>query len=86
MNPTDLPELLRTKDDLILANWRSKIGFFVLKKFQNNMFKSPFVLAGGPFLTGGSYAQTLIVVTLIVVKNFGFLVITRSHERFGGRH
>ena len=33
MNPTGLPELLRTNGDLILANWRSKIGFFVLEIF-----------------------------------------------------
>ena len=33
-----------------------------------------------------TYAQTLIVVVLIVVKNFGFLVITRDHGSLGGRH
>ena len=32
------------------------------------------------------YAQTLIVVVLIVVKNLGFLVITRDHGSFGGCH
>ena len=32
------------------------------------------------------YAQTLIVVVLIVVNKFGFLVITRDHGSFGGRH
>ena len=32
------------------------------------------------------YAQTLIVVALIVVNFFGFSVITRDHGRFEGRH
>ena len=32
------------------------------------------------------YAQTLIVVVLIVVKFFGFLIITRDHGSFEGRH
>ena len=32
------------------------------------------------------YAQTLIVVTLIVVNIFVLLVITRDHGSFGGCH
>ena len=32
------------------------------------------------------YAQTLIVVVLIVVKKLGFLVITRDHGSFLGCH
>ena len=32
------------------------------------------------------YAQTLILVNLILVNFFGFLVITRYHERFEGCH
>ena len=32
------------------------------------------------------YAQTSILVNLILVNFFGFLVITRYHERFGGCH
>ena len=32
------------------------------------------------------YAQTLIVVALIVVNFFGFSVITRDHGSFEGRH
>ena len=32
----------------------------------------------------GSYAHMLIVVALIVVKYFGFLIITRDHGSFGG--
>ena len=32
------------------------------------------------------YAQTSIVVVLIVVNIFGFLVITRDHRGFGGCH
>ena len=32
------------------------------------------------------YAHMEIVVVLIVVKKLGFLVITRDHGSFGGRH
>ena len=32
------------------------------------------------------YAQNLILVNLILVNFLGFLVITRNHERFEGRH
>ena len=34
----------------------------------------------------GSYTQNLILVNLILVNFGGFLVITRNHERFEGRH
>ena len=33
-----------------------------------------------------SYAQILILVNLILVNFFGFLVITRDHGGFEGRH
>ena len=33
-----------------------------------------------------NYAQTLILVNLTLVNFFGFLVITRYHERFEGCH
>ena len=33
----------------------------------------------------GFYAQTVVVVTLIVVNIFGVLVITRHHGSFAGR-
>ena len=32
------------------------------------------------------YAQALILVNLILVNFFGFLVITRDHGSFEGRH
>ena len=32
------------------------------------------------------YARNLILVNLILVNFFGFLVITRDHGSFGGRH
>ena len=32
------------------------------------------------------YAHIEIVVTFLVVNFFGFLVITRDHGSFGGRH
>ena len=33
-----------------------------------------------------TYAQTLTLVNLILVNFFGFLVITRDHGSFEGRH
>ena len=40
----------------------------------------------GICLGDGSYAHMEIVVVLIVVKFGVFLVITRDHGSFGGRH
>ena len=36
--------------------------------------------------TKGGYAQTLILVTFLLVNVFGFSVITRDHGSFEGRH
>ena len=40
---------------------------------------------GGGF-GGYGYAQTLILVTFLLVNFFGFSVITRDHGSFEGRH
>ena len=41
---------------------------------------------GGLGMVNSKYAHIEIVVTFLVVKIFGFLVITRDHGSYEGRH
>ena len=46
----------------------------------------PQLFLGDPLIKGRDYAQILILVNLILVKNFSFLIITRHHELGFGRN
>ena len=73
--------------------WRSQVAIYTVfhEESESEVEKCQILEPGGKkieiqILEPGSYAQTLIVVVLIVVKIFGFLVITRDHEGFEGCH